>query len=134
MLELIYMLCDHAAKQGLSTKSNNKEMIEKVVALIKNDLSADFSLEEVAKYTSFSPIHFHNCFKRSTGKTLREFVEEQRIRKAANLLISTDLTLSEIALECGFSSQSYFSYVFKRKMKMTPREYEKLINRRYEKI
>lgn len=132
ILELIYTLCDHTSKQAVSTKSNNKEMIEKVISLIKSDLSADFSLEEVAKYTSFSPIHFHNCFKRSTGKTLREFVEEQRIRKAANLLISTDLTLAEIAFECGFSSQSYFSYVFKRKMKMTPREYEKLVNQRYE--
>lgn len=133
ILELIYMLCNHASEQNVKMSSNNKEMIEKVIELIKSDLSRDFTLNEVAKYTSFSPIHFHNCFKRSTGKTLREFVEEQRIRKAANLLVSTDLTLSDIALECGFSSQSYFSYVFKRKMKLTPREYEKLINRRYEK-
>ena len=133
ILELIYMLCNHASEQNVKISSNNKEMIEKVIELIKSDLSRDFTLSEVAKYTSFSPIHFHNCFKRSTGKTLREFVEEQRIRKAANLLVSTDLTLSDIALECGFSSQSYFSYVFKRKMKMTPREYEKQVNRRYEK-
>ena len=132
ILELIYLLCDHASQQSVKMSSNNKEMIENVIELIKSDLSADFTLNEVAKYTSFSPIYFHNCFKRSTGKTLREFIEEQRIRKAANLLVSTDLTLSDIALECGFSSQSYFSYVFKKKMKMTPREYEKHINRRYE--
>lgn len=133
ILELIYLLCDHASRQGVKASSNNKEMIEKVIELIKSDLSRDFTLNEIAKYTSFSPIYFHNCFKKSTGKTLREFVEEQRIRKAANLLVSTDLTLSDIALECGFSSQSYFSYVFKKKMNMTPREYEKHINRRYEK-
>ena len=55
--------------------------------------------------------------------TLREFVEEQRIQKSMHLLVSTDLTLSEIAYECGFSSQAYFSYVFKQKMTLTPREY-----------
>jgi AraC-like DNA-binding protein len=63
---------------------------------------------------------------------LREFVEEQRLQKAINLLISTDMTLSEIAYECGFSSQSYFSSVFKQKMKITPREYAKKIQQKYE--
>ena len=65
--------------------------------------------------------------------TLREYVEDRRIRKAVNLLVETDLTLSEIAYECGFSSQSYFSYAFKKKMNLTPREYAKEIYNRYDK-
>ena len=64
---------------------------------------------------------------------LREYVEDRRIRKAVNLLIETDLTLAEIAYECGFSSQSYFSYAFKKKMGLTPREYAKEIYNRYDK-
>ena len=72
---------------------------------------------------NLSPIHFHNIFKVAVGSTLRDYLEEQRIKKAINLLTSTDYTLTKIAFECGFSSQSYFSYVFKRKMKVTPREY-----------
>ena len=90
------------------------------------------SLNAVASYASLSSIHFHNCFKAATGKTLHEYVEEQRIKKAAGLLVSTDLTLTEISYECGFSSQSYFSYAFKRKMKMTPREYAKEVYKRYD--
>ncbi len=132
ILELIYLLCDHTSKQGFQSKSSNKEMIEKVIKYIKANLASDLSLNTVAEYASFSPIHFHNCFKRSTGKTLREFVEEQRLQKAINLLISTDMTLSEIAYECGFSSQSYFSSVFKQKMKTTPRKYAKEIQQKYE--
>ena len=56
---------------------------------------------------------------------LREYIEEQRIKKAIGRLISTDKPLTQIAYECGLSSQAYFSCVFKRKMKLTPREYAK---------
>ena len=133
ILELIYMLLEHCSSRSFKTKSSNAEMIEKSIRYIKDNLTADLSLNSVARVTSFSPIYFHNCFKRSTGKSLREFVEEARIQKSVNLLISTDMNLSEIAYECGFSSQSYFSYAFKRKMKMTPREYVKSIYQKYEK-
>ena len=65
-------------------------------------------------------------------KTLRDYVEQQRIKKAINLLQTTNLTLTQIAFECGFSSQSYFSYVFKRRMKKSPREYIKELYNMYE--
>ena len=87
----------------------------------------------MAEYASFSPIHFHNCFRRATGKNLREYVEEERIRRALGLLVGTDLTLAQIAYECGFSSQSYFSAAFKRKMKLPPREYVRETKKKYEK-
>ena len=72
-------------------------------------------------------------FKASTGKNLREFVEAQRIKKAIELLISTQMTLTQIAYESGFSSQSYFSYVFKRYTGVTPREYAQEVYSKYEK-
>ena len=134
VLELVYLLDKDSKKQlyrnGL--KSGKYEIIEDVIKYIKENLTSDLSLNAVASYASLSSIHFHNCFKAATGKTLHEYVEEQRIKKAAGLLVSTDLTLTEISYECGFSSQSYFSYAFKRKMKMTPREYSKEIYRRYD--
>ena len=88
-------------------------MIEKAMEYIRENLTSELSLEVVSEKMSFSPIHFHNMFKSATGMTLRKYVEEQRISKAANLLVTTDFTLTEIAYECGFSSQSYFSYAFK---------------------
>ena len=134
VLELVYLLDKDSKKQlyrnGL--KSGNYEIIEDVIKYIKENLTSDLSLNAVASYASLSSIHFHNCFKAATGKTLHEYVEEQRIKKAAGLLVSTDLTLTEISYECGFSSQSYFSYAFKRKMKMTPREYAKEVYKRYD--
>ena len=63
---------------------------------------------------------------------LREYVEEQRIKKAIHLLMSTEYSLTQIAFACGYSSQSYFSYVFKRRMKKTPREYIRELYNQYE--
>lgn len=134
LLELIYMLSEDSkqCRAAGKMKSNHYEMIEDAVRYIRENLTADLSLEAIARRFSFHPIHFHKCFKASTGKTPREYVEELRINKAANLLVTTDMTLTQIAYECGFSSQSYFSYAFKRKMGMTPRAYEKKIFARYD--
>lgn len=134
VLELIYLLSSDTKNQYYKEKikNNNFEIIEKVIRYVKENLSSDLSLKTVAAYANLSPIHFHNCFKASTGKTLHEYVEEQRIKKASNLLVTTDWTLTQISDECGFSSQSYFSYAFKRKMKLTPREYAKEIYKRYD--
>ncbi len=134
ILQLVFMI-DRQTRKLLATsksKSSNFETIERVIKYIKSNLTSDLSLEKVSAFAGFSPIHFHNCFKSATGLTLREFIEDQRIKRAVNLLISTDKSLTDIAYECGFSSQSYFSFAFKRRMKATPREYAKQIFERYE--
>lgn len=132
VLELLSMLLKHQSDAIFKEGASHKGMIEEVVSYIKENPAADLSLEALAARASFSPIHFHNCFKRATGKTLRAFVEEERLRRAVGLLVGTDKTLAEIAYECGFSSQSYFSYAFRRKMGMTPRAYVAGINCAYE--
>lgn len=134
VLELVYTLAEEAERLDVRSniKNSNRKTIETVIMYIKDNLTSDLSLKRISEYAGFSPIHFHNCFKASTGKTLHDFVEEQRIKKAENMLITTECTLSEIAYECGFSSQSYFGYAFKRRKNMTPREYAKKVFKRYE--
>lgn len=134
ILKLIYLLNEESAKQtyGDKMKSSNYKIIECVLEYIKKNIASDLSLNTLAAQVKFSPIYFHNCFKTSVGKTLHEYVEEQRIKMASNLLLTTDWTLTRISEECGFSSQSYFSYAFKKKMNMTPRQYVKENFKRYE--
>ncbi len=134
ILELIYMLNSDAEKQTYlkNEKHNSNYIINNVIKYIKDNLSEDLSLTALSSYANLSPIHFHNTFKASTGKTLREYVESERIKKACDLLVTTDYTLTRISEECGFSSQSYFSFAFRRKMNLTPREYAKRIFNKYE--
>ena len=135
ILKLIYILGESSASVVKSTpKSNNHKTIERTLEYINNNLSADLTLERLASAANFNAIYFHKLFKASTGKTLHEYVEDQRIKKSINLLISTDMTLTEIAYECGFSSQSYFSYAFKKKIGSAPREYAKKIQLKYENV
>lgn len=133
LLELIYTICnDSGIKTGQSKTAGSGFLIERALNYIKSHLTEDLRLEIVADAMSLSPIHFHNTFKAAVGMTLRDYVEEQRIKKATNLLLSTNDSLTKIAYECGFSSQSYFSFVFKRKMHVTPREYVQAIYNKYE--
>lgn len=105
--------------------SRHTEIIKNAVKYIKDNLTEDLSLEALASKFSISPIHFHNIFKTVMHKTPRVFVEERRIKKARDLLVTTNLSFSEIAFECGFSSQSYFCYAFKRYMGITPKKFIK---------
>ena len=133
LLELIYKIHrDAALKNKNGSQTNPASTVEKALNYINEHLTEDLSLEKVAGAMSVSPIYFHNTFRKAVSKTLRAYVEEQRIKKAIHLLLTTNLSLTQIAFECGFASQSYFSYVFKRKMKVTPREYVKEIYNKYE--
>ncbi len=131
LMELIYTL----GKDGERTDQrayNFSPVIEKALFYIREHLSEDLSLEKVGRAVSLSPIYFHNCFKAALGKTLRDYVEEQRVKKAIDLMLTTDQPLTKIALDAGFSSQSYFNYVFKRRMQMTPGKFLKKYFEKYE--
>ena len=135
VLKLVYLLKRQESQQiaAYMPKSSNREAIERTISYIRENPTADLCLNTLSKKVKFSPIYFHKVFKASTGKTLREYVEEQRMKKAIDMLISTNMTLTQIAYECGFSSQSYFSFAFKKKMNQTPREYVRTLLLKYEK-
>lgn len=133
VLKLIYSLLADSKKQDKYRfiKSDKARAVDEIVDYIKNNLTAELSLDAIAEQVSISPTYLHRIFKEASGLTIREYVEEQRLTYAIRLLTTTDLTLTEIALESGFSSQSYFSYVFKKRMKMAPRQYVKKASEQY---
>lgn len=133
LLELVYTISKDVGKAvKCGNATNHSQIIEQSLAYVKDHLTESLSLETVSSSVSLSPIYFHNIFKTAVGKTLRDYIEEQRIKKSIHLLMTTDRTLTQIAFDCGFSSQSYFSYVFKRRMDKTPREYVQEIAKKYE--
>lgn len=70
--------------------------------------------------------HFRRVFKAVTGHTPREYLRICRMRYAAMLLSVSDKIVKEIACECGYASEFYFSREFKRFASMSPREYKRL--------
>lgn len=135
LLRLVYLLGRYATSQSsYPSRRSNRETIEDTLAYIRENPTAELSLSSLAARANFSPVYFHKLFKASTGKNLREYIEEKRVGRAIALLTETEKTLTEIAYECGFSSQSYFSYAFKKRMGTTPREYAKMMQKKYENL
>jgi AraC-like DNA-binding protein len=133
LLRLVYLLGRYAAPRlPYQQHRSNREAIEDTLAYIRENPTAELTLASLSARANFSPVYFHKLFKASTGKNLREYIEEKRVGRAIALLTETEKTLAEIAYECGFSSQSYFSYAFKKRMGTTPREYAKAMLEKYE--
>ena len=74
---------------------------------------------------SFSRMQLYRKFKSILGSSANEFIRNYRIKKAARLLIETDLNVSEILYDVGFTNRSYFSKCFKKSFDMSPKEYAK---------
>ena len=133
VFKLVHQLClDAEGSTERSEDIRSDPVIDTALSFIKTHLTEELSLQTVAQAVSLSPVYFHTLFKKAVGMTLRSYIEQQRIKKAIDLLLTTDYALTRIAYECGFSSQSYFSYAFKRKMGKTPRQYVQDIYSKYE--
>jgi AraC family transcriptional regulator len=93
---------------------------------ISANLDTPLSLEEIAGAASFSMFHFHRIFKAVVGETVSEFIRRLRLELAANRLLSNrsgDIT--QIALDCGFSSSQNFAKAFRQHFGLTPSAYRK---------
>ena len=80
-------------------------------------------LEDIAGMLGISASYLSRTFKRETGVSLQEFINDVRVERAANLLIYSEESLPGIAEYVNFPSQSYFGKIFKQKMNMTPKQY-----------
>jgi len=94
-----------------------------LVELIDASLDGDLSVHRLARETALSPSHFAGCFAETFEFSVHQFVLSRRIKKALELLECGSIPSSDIALQCGFSSQSHFSSVFKKITGRSPSRY-----------
>ncbi len=98
-------------------------IIRQVQDRISETLHQSITREELAQAVHISPQYLSRLFKKHIGKPLQEYIQDERIFKAKKMLQFNCSAISAIAEECGFSSATYFSYVFKQHTGMTPAEY-----------
>ncbi len=101
-----------------------KDYVERTnlaIDYIVRNLAAPLTLDEVAAVAAFSPFHFHRIFRGLLGETLNQFVKRQRLERALFLMShAPGRSLTDIALDCGFSSSSDFSRSFKARYGVPP--------------
>lgn len=105
--------------------------LRQVLDYIQAFLDQDLSLEILANLVNISKFHFIDLFKQSMGMTPHQYVTQQRIERAKELLRGASsarlgdraLSIAEIGLACGFANQSHFTRLFRRHTGATPKDY-----------
>jgi AraC family transcriptional regulator len=102
-------------------RSLTRTQLQQAIDYIQTHLNRDLSLAELADVINISPTYFANLFKQAMGISPHQYVIQQRVERAKLMLSKTDLTIADIALQVGFSSQSHLTQQFKRMTGMTPK-------------
>lgn len=101
----------------------NEIRINKICLFIQDNFAEKISLKQVADLIYMTESNFCKFFKKTTGKTYSDYLNEIRINEACRLLIQSEKTINQISFECGFETLSYFNRVFLSKKKVTPSKY-----------
>ncbi len=118
----LYLSFKEDRKEELVADSNII-LLRKIIDYIKNHYSENIKLEDLAKSVYISPSKCTRLFKEYTNESPINYLINYRLEKGAELLRTTDLPISSIAQEVGFSEQSYFTRMFLKEYQVTPFKY-----------
>ena len=104
------------------SKGATGRSLQEVIRLIDQDLARTWTVEDMAATSGLKTTAFTRAFKKETGSAPLRFVIERRIDKARGLLTGSDLPITDIAFELGFSSSQHFANTFKKHVGKTPKE------------
>jgi AraC family transcriptional regulator len=102
-----------------------QSQLERVIDYMKANLAQDLSILDLASLTSMSESHFSRAFKQSVGVSPYQYLMQQRVERAKQLLEKRSIAISTIALDCGFANQTHLTKVFRQMTGMTPKAYQK---------
>lgn len=123
MLQLLLLDC----VELYSHKLGNHQYVKKAIHFMKSNVSNNIDLEAISQHLGISTFHTIRIFKQSLMTTPMQYYNMMRINEAGRLLLSTDITVTEISQMLNYSSQFHFSQVFKKKMGVSPSSYRKLM-------
>ncbi|WP_143318300.1 AraC family transcriptional regulator [Clostridium sp. HBUAS56017] len=110
-------------QKKFSTTVNYSLHIKKAIEYVDSKFYDPISLDVIAEYLNINRCYFCNLFKKETGKTFSQYLNQVRIERSKELLLTKDLPIIEVAMSVGFSSQNYYNMAFKKITKKTPLEF-----------
>ena len=129
----LYIFLGHILENKLYTinsrisKKTQQKMtnFKKVLEMIEENYSQTITLDDLSKIAGMTPKYFCRFFQEMSNKTPIEYLNLYRIESACEQLMSTDLPITDIAINCGFNDVSYFIKTFKKHKGITPKKYLK---------
>lgn len=110
-------------RHSLDGAATSSDTIDRMIDYIRVNLSGKITNSELASIAGYHEYHLNRLFLRYTGMTIHRYVLECRLSEVKNMLIGTDMTLSEIAEATGFNSNTHLSSAFRNAEHCTPSEY-----------
>lgn len=105
--------------------STNKELVERTKNYIKENYRQDIDFEKIASAVGYSFDRFRHIFKQETGTSLHQYLLNCRLYASKQFLLNPDITVKEVARQCGFDSVVHFNNFFKIRMNTTPMQFRK---------
>ncbi|WP_246608310.1 response regulator transcription factor [Paenibacillus agaridevorans] len=113
----------YAEAEQNKQSSQQHNLIQKISDYIEAHIHENVTVKQLAELHHLNASYLSVLFKKSTGKTVSEFVQETRMNKAMELLRDPHVRVYEVAEQVGFQTAAYFTYLFKKTTGYTPQEY-----------
>lgn len=101
----------------------SQKRLNRVVERIEESVETGISLQALAEEAALGRTCFASAFRNATGLSPHRYLTQRRLARARDLLLHSDMSLAQIALRCGFSSQAHFTEYFRRDAGVTPRAF-----------
>lgn len=128
----VFILFDRYRQEHLPSKQEAHHPVREerrgmweVIHYVYQHFREPLTLEMLANQFNYSASYISTTFKQAVGENYYAFLERTRVAHACNLLIGTDMKITDIVYEAGFKSYSTFARVFHQRMKMSPSDYRK---------
>jgi AraC-like DNA-binding protein len=127
IIKLLFVISDNTENQQIAGKYQNTDKeqnrLNQIHIFVVCNAKRKISITEIARHIGMNKSSFCVFFKKATGKTFVNYLNEYRIETACQLLNTTKNSISDICYEVGFEDISYFNRVFKKTKNVSPKEY-----------
>jgi AraC-like DNA-binding protein len=127
IIESLILLIRDRSSAEFGEEANQKSQIQRILLYLHKNFKSEITLEEIAAYSNFSPHYASQLFHAATSCTITQYVTNLRLDYAKKLLFSTDHSIGEICVKCGFKSFAHFLRCFKTAYGTSPSKYRQII-------
>ncbi len=128
-------ICHSIIRSLLEIRHRNDKItyrweIDRTIEYMHSNLDKKITVKELASIANMSLSHYIRTFKKETGQSSISYLNQIRLERVKRLLLEGEKSITEIALECGFSSSAYLSSSFYHKFKLSPTDFQKSFAKR----
>lgn len=126
LIELITLIFREIDQKTISDITNEqRDVVNKAIDYMKHNYNTRINLDSLVSDIFLSKDYFRQLFKKTTGMSVTDFIQQTRVEEACRLLLTTDRTIFDIAGNCGFTDIKFFYKTFKKITGKTPGELRK---------